>query len=250
MVRIDRLSYAFGTNWALKDISLSLDKGGFLFLTGPSGAGKSTLLRLLHGSLSARRCTRAEVAGFDLKKLRPSQIPMLRRQVSVVFQDFKILPERTVFDNVALALHVRGMARHLVERRVRAVLRVLRLENKSYEKCGRLAGGEQQRVAIARSVVVNPQLILADEPTGNLDPGLSRRLMQVFKQFHTFGTSIIMATHNYDMIDLIPGAKVMHLCDGRMEASRCSDPVPAPDAAPDIRPEDTEYDPAHTGGDA
>ncbi len=247
MVRIERLSYAFGNNWALKDISLSLGKGGFLFLTGPSGAGKTTLLRLLHGNLSARRSARAEVAGFDLKRLRSSQIPLLRRQVSVVFQDFKILPERTVFDNVALALQVRGMARHLVERRVRAVLRVLKLETKSYERCDRLSGGEQQRVAIARSVVVNPQLILADEPTGNLDPGLSRRLMQVFKQFHTFGTSIIMATHNYEMISTIPDAQVLHLLDGSV--TRAGVPHAAPET-PDGQAAAETGHVGHLGDDA
>jgi cell division transport system ATP-binding protein len=221
IVELERVSFNFGSSWALQDVSLALGKGEFLFLTGPSGAGKTTLLKLLYAALPLRRGTRANVCGFDLKRIRRGRVPMLRREIGVVFQDFKILPRRTVFANVAMALEVRGMARHVIERRVRAVLRVLRLENKAYEPCVRLSGGEQQRVAIARSVVVNPKLILADEPTGNLDAGLSRRLMDVFKQFHVYGTSIIMATHSAELLDTVPEAKVLHLQDGRMCTDDC-----------------------------
>ncbi|MDD4951316.1 MAG: cell division ATP-binding protein FtsE [Desulfovibrionaceae bacterium] len=213
MVRVEHLSYNFGSQWALKDVSFSLAKGGFLFLTGHSGAGKTTLLRVLYGALPLIR-GRAVVAGFDLGRLKRRQVPDLRRKVGVVFQDFKILPERSVFENVALALEVRGMGRPLLERRVRAIIRALGLENKSYEPCERLSGGEQQRVAIARSMVVNPELILADEPTGNLDADLAWHLMDIFKQFHTYGTSVIMATHNKTLIDLVPEAEVLHLSQG------------------------------------
>ncbi|WP_338670223.1 cell division ATP-binding protein FtsE [Pseudodesulfovibrio methanolicus] len=215
MVNVERLSYNFGSYWALKDISFTLGKGEFLFLTGHSGAGKTTLLRLLYGALPVNR-GRASVAGFQLNNLKKREIPRLRRKVGVVFQDFKILPERTVFDNVAMALEVRGMPRTHLERRVRAIIRALGLETRSYSLCERLSGGEQQRVAIARSMVANPELILADEPTGNLDVDLTLHLMEIFKQFHTYGTSVIMATHSTEVLDCVPGARILHLQDGRI----------------------------------
>ncbi len=231
MVNVERLSYNFGSYWALKDISFTLEKGEFLFLTGHSGAGKTTLLRLLYGALPVTR-GRAAVAGFQLNTLKKRDIPKLRRKVGVVFQDFKILPERTVFDNVAMALEVRGMPRTHLERRVRAIIRALGLETRSYSLCERLSGGEQQRVAIARSMVANPELILADEPTGNLDVDLTLHLMEIFKQFHTYGTSVIMATHSTEVLECVPGARILHLQDGRI-AGPGGDNGDEPDQFPD-----------------
>lgn len=205
----------FGSQWALKDISFSLGKGEFLFLTGHSGAGKSTLLKLLYGELRLKR-GRAKVCGFDLNKLNRRRLPMLRRRVGVVFQDFKVLPKRSVFDNVAMSLEVRGMARTHLERRVRAIIRAMGLESKSYTPCEFLSGGEQQRVAIARSMVGGPELILADEPTGNLDVDLTMHLMEIFKQFHNYGTSVIMATHSQEVLQCVPDARTLHLECGRM----------------------------------
>ncbi len=215
MVNVDHLSYNFGSYWALKDVSFTLGKGEFLFLTGHSGAGKTTLLRLLYGALPVAR-GRAVVAGLQLNNLKRRHIPLLRRKVGVVFQDFKILPKRTVFENVAIALEVRGMSRTHLERRVRAIIRAMGLEAKSYSPCEHLSGGEQQRVAIARSMVANPELILADEPTGNLDFDLTMHLMEIFKQFHTHGTSIIMATHSREVLECVPDARILHLEDGRI----------------------------------
>jgi cell division transport system ATP-binding protein len=232
MVNVERLSYNFGSYWALKDVSFTLEKGEFLFLTGHSGAGKTTLLRLLYGALPVDR-GRASVAGFQLNNLKKRDIPRLRRKVGVVFQDFKILPERTVFDNVAMALEVRGMPRTHLERRVRAIIRALGLETRSYSLCQRLSGGEQQRVAIARSMVANPELILADEPTGNLDVDLTMHLMEIFKQFHTYGTSVIMATHSTEVLECVPGARILHLQDGRIEENG-----PRADGTPGDLPED------------
>jgi cell division transport system ATP-binding protein len=165
------------------------------------------------------------VAGFTLNRLKKRSLPDLRRNVGVVFQDFKILPRRTVFDNVALALEVRGIPRQVRERRVRAILRALGLENKSYSLCGHLSGGEQQRVAIARSMVGQPSVILADEPTGNLDLDLSLHLMSVFKQFNDFGATILMATHNRDILACVPEARVIHLKDGGIDGA-----APEPEA--------------------
>lgn len=213
MISLRHVSHNFGGHWALKNISLDLGKGEFLFLVGPSGAGKTTLLRLLHGAVVLQR-GQASVCGFDLQGIKPRSIPLLRREVSVVFQDFKILPRRSVFANVALALEVRNMPRPLVERRVRAVLRGLDLEPKASIPCAELSGGEQQRVAVARAVVVGPQLLLADEPTGNLDRELAMRLMTLFLQFHAHGSTIILATHNQELLSCLPEAKTLHIEDG------------------------------------
>lgn len=218
MLKVQHLSHNFGTHWALKNCSFQLEKGDFLFLSGPSGAGKTTLLRLLYASLPVQRGV-VEVAGFDLKKLRSGQVPLLRRQVSVVFQDFKILPHRTVYDNVAIALEVRCLPPQHIDRRVRAVVRGLGLENRIGLLCGELSGGEQQRVAVARSIVVNPQILLADEPTGNLDPELSRRMMDIFKQFHTYGTTVVLATHSPELIAQHPKARLLRLDDGKITAA-------------------------------
>lgn len=215
MLDIQHLSHNFGPHWALKNVSFRLKKGDFLFLCGPSGAGKTTLMRMLYGALPVYRGA-VSVAGFDLKTLKKSQLPALRRQVSVVFQDFKILPKRTVYDNIAIALEVRCLQRLHIDRRVRAVARGLGLENRLHTACGELSGGEQQRVAVARAVVVNPQILLADEPTGNLDPELALRMLDIFKQFHAYGTTVIVATHNRELVERHPGARVLRLDEGKI----------------------------------
>lgn len=230
MLKVRHLSHNYGSHWALKDCTFDLAKGEFLFLSGPSGAGKSTLLRLLHGSLPVQR-GKAEVAGFDLGTMPRGQLPALRRQVSVVFQDFRILPERTAFANIALPLEVRGLEAQVAARRVRAVARALGLENRLDAPCGELSGGEQQRVAVARAIVVNPQVLLADEPTGNLDPDLSLRLMELFMQFHAYGTTVVVATHSPELIRRHPDARLIRLEDGMIteanwpgaEVFRCAD---------------------------
>jgi len=215
MIEFNHVSYNFGSYWALKDVSFKLDKGDYLFLTGPSGAGKTTLLRLLYGALKLTRGA-GSIAGFNLKTLPRRNLAHLRRQVGFVFQDFKILPHRSVFDNVAIALEVRNMSSKHISRRVNAVLRSLKIENKAPYPCGDLSGGEQQRVAIARAIVVNPKVILADEPSGNLDPDLSMRLMHVFDQFHTFGATVVLATHNRDLLQSQPAAKILKIRDGQI----------------------------------
>ena len=193
-------------------------------MSGPSGAGKTTLLKLLYAALPVQR-GQIELAGFNLNTLDYSTIPLLRRQVSVVFQDFKILPDRTVYENVALPLEVRGLPRHTIERRVRAVCRGLGLESRMNIACGSLSGGEQQRVAVSRAVVVNPQVLLADEPTGNLDPDLSHRLMDLFMQFHAHGTTVILATHSKDIAARNPSAKMMRIEDGMITWANWHDAV-------------------------
>jgi cell division transport system ATP-binding protein len=216
MLKLRHVSYAFGSHWVLKNVSFEVDPGEFTFLFGPSGAGKTTLLRLLHGSLSLQRGA-ASVAGFDLGRLNRRMVPRLRRTVSVVFQEFKVLPHKTVRENIALPMLVRGIGRTQIERRTNAICRVLRLEKRMHLPCRGLSGGEQQRVAIARAVVTNPQLLLSDEPTGNLDEELSTRLLEIFRQFNQFGTTIFLATHNRRLLELVPRARVLVLEDGKLE---------------------------------
>ena len=210
MLHIEALSHRFGDREVLHDLTFSLKEGSFAFLTGPSGSGKTTLLRLLHGSLPLQ-AGQAVVAGHDLSGLTPSRLYRLRRDVSVVFQDFKILPERTVADNVALPLVVRGMAKDRLERRLRSALIALRLEEAADRPCGELAGGEQQRVAIARAVVAGPRLMLADEPTGNLDAELSLTVLDILRQFSAHGTAVLMATHNKELVAAVSDARVIRL---------------------------------------
>jgi len=223
MVRVDHLSYNFGSSWALKDVGFELDKGDFMFLIGRSGAGKTTLLRVLHGALPVQR-GRARVAGIELSGVKTRSIYRLRRRVGVVFQDFKILMNRTAFDNVILALDVCGMPRTQGERRVRAVLRSMGLAEKMNTVCREMAGGEQQRVAIARAMVVGPQVLLADEPTGNLDLDLSLHLLKVFKQFQKHGTTVILATHNRELLRAMPEAKILQLKQGQIAGANFAIP--------------------------
>jgi cell division transport system ATP-binding protein len=213
MLTMKHVSYNFRSHWALKDISFEVEQGDLVLITGPSGAGKTTLMRILHGDLPVQR-GEATIAGFDLRRLTASRLPLLRRNVSVVFQDFKILPHRSVAENVALPLEAKGMKPALIRKRVAAALRGLNLREKGDLKCKELSGGEQQRVAVARSIVVNPQVLLADEPTGNLDEDLSNRLLEVFKQFNLHGTTILLATHNRGFESHLPQAKTLQLKDG------------------------------------
>lgn len=221
MISVSRLSYSFGKHMALRDISFSMHQGEFVFLCGPSGAGKTTFMRILHGALPVQR-GKVDVAGYDLNTLPERKKHLLRRDVSVVFQDFKILPTLSVFANVELPLKVRGVPRHIINKRVRAVLRSLHLDKKSFTLCEELSGGEQQRVAVARAIVVKPKLLLADEPTGNLDRELSFRMMDIFQQFHKFGTSVMIATHNQEILDRMSDARIVCIDDGVMHEVRGS----------------------------
>lgn len=196
MIEVQGLRHCFGRREVLRDLTFSLEKGGFAFLTGPSGAGKSTLLRILHGSLPLQE-GRAVAAGHDLAGLRPSKLHQLRRDVAMVFQDFKILPERSVADNVALPLVVRGTPAARIKRRVSSALTALRLTELANRPCAELAGGEQQRVAIARAVVTDPTILVADEPTGDLDRYSAEEILNLIDRLNReAGKTIIMVTHD------------------------------------------------------
>jgi cell division transport system ATP-binding protein len=185
--------------YALRDLSLTIDKGEFMFLTGPSGAGKSTFLRLLlreelpsEGDL--------KVLGRDLQSLRPSQVQAFRRSVGFVFQEFRLIPRFSVFQNVAFVMRVLGLPLATQQRKTFQVLKWVGLQHRMNSFPEELSGGEQQRVAIARALVNDPQLVLADEPTGNLDPDLSLEIMNLFREINARGTTVVVATHDRELI--------------------------------------------------
>ena len=199
---------------ALLDVSFHLGKGEMAFLTGHSGAGKSTLLKLI---AAIERCSRGQllVDGQNLNRLNDRQIPYLRRKLGLIFQDYKLLFDKTVFDNIALPLVVAGVGPHEIARRVRAALDKVGLLGKENKYPLALSGGEQQRIGIARAVVNKPALILADEPTGNLDPELSAEIMYLFEQFKQVGVTVLIATHDIDLVGKL-NHKVLRLEHGRL----------------------------------
>lgn len=199
---------------ALAEVSFNLEPGEFVFLTGPSGAGKSTLMKL---AIAMERSTRGQVLldGQNLNHLPARKIPELRRKVGVVFQNHQLLFDRSVFHNVALPLEIAGNPPSEVKRRVRAALSKVGLSDKERDWPVTLSGGEQQRVGIARAVVHRPPLLLADEPTGNLDPELSREIMSLFQQFSQLGVTVMIATHDLNLVREIPAHR-LHLQSGRL----------------------------------
>jgi cell division transport system ATP-binding protein len=203
---------------ALADLTLHVKKGEFVFLTGPSGAGKSTLVKLL---LCAEKPTSGQILVFgrNVAKIRASRIPYLRRNVGVVFQDFKLLPGRTVAENVAFPLEVRGVTAREVRRRVLAILKTLGLEEKEDRLPPALSGGEQQRVAIARALVGDPALLLADEPTGNLDPDRTLEVMDLLHAANARGTTVIVATHDRSLLERYR-KRIITLEGGRVTSDR------------------------------
>lgn len=180
---------------ALRDITLTIGQGEFVYLVGPSGAGKSSLIRLLYREEEASRGT-IKVGQYRLNRMKKRQIPILRRSIGVVFQDYKLLNNKTVYENVAFAMEVIGERRKVIKRRVKEVLKLVGLQHKERSFPRQLSGGEQQRVAIARALVNKPRVLIADEPTGNLDPEISEEIMNLLERINEQGTTIIMATHN------------------------------------------------------
>ena len=193
--------YGNGTT-ALRGVSVSVESGEFAYIVGPSGAGKSTFIKLLYreekidkGSLT--------VADFNLAKIKKKDVPMLRRSVGVVFQDYKLLPRKTVFENIAYAMEVIGEKPRNIKKRVMEVLDLVGLKHKIRSFPNELSGGEQQRIAIARAIVNNPKVLIADEPTGNLDPENSWEIMNLLERINLQGTTILMATHNSQIVNTL-----------------------------------------------
>lgn len=185
---------------ALNGISLKIDDGEFVFLVGPSGSGKSTIIKLLTAELEPTAGS-VLVNGFVLEKIRPRAIPYLRRTLGVIFQDFRLIENKTVYDNVAFAMRVIGAGEGAIKKRVPYVLDLVGLENKGRRLPHELSGGEQQRVAIARALVNNPSIIIADEPTGNLDPSRSLEIMMLLEQINALGTTVMVVTHEKELVN-------------------------------------------------
>lgn len=219
MIRFDRVSKRYpGGHDGLRGVTLNIEEGELVFLTGHSGAGKSTLLRLIP-LLERPSGGRLVVAGVDLNDVPRRRIPLLRQRVGVTFQDHRLLHDRTVFDNVALPLAIAGLPQREQARRVRAALDKVGLLRKEKADPVTLSGGEQQRVGIARAVVHRPPVLLADEPTGNLDPELSAEIMQLFASFQQIGTTILIATHDLPLVEA-QGDRVVTLSEGELVDDR------------------------------
>ena len=215
MIRFNNVvkKYPNGT-MALKGLSFELKDGEFAFLVGPSGAGKSTILSLLTaeepisgGSLM--------VNGYNLNTIRPKQVPYLRRSLGIVFQDFRLIPNKTVYDNMAFAMRIIGASPKEMKRRIPYVLELVGLKGKENRYPGELSGGEQQRVAIARALVNNPNTIIADEPTGNLDPDRSLEIMTLLERINALGTTVLVVTHEKALVNHF-NKRVIHIEDGRV----------------------------------
>ncbi|MDR0199829.1 MAG: cell division ATP-binding protein FtsE [Streptococcaceae bacterium] len=193
--------YSNGTT-ALRNISIDIPAGEFAYIVGPSGAGKSTFIKLLYRELKIDKGT-AKIAGYNLLKIKNRQVPLLRRAVGVVFQDYKLLPRKTVYENIAYAMEVVGKRPYEIRKRVMEVLDLVGLKHKVRAFPNELSGGEQQRIAIARSIANSPKLLIADEPTGNLDPENSWEIMNLLERINLQGTTILMATHNSQIVNTL-----------------------------------------------
>ncbi|MCP9486622.1 MAG: cell division ATP-binding protein FtsE [Gaiellaceae bacterium MAG52_C11] len=215
MIVFERVTKIYEPNVsALNDVSFAIDKGEFVFVVGASGSGKSTMIRLLLKELEPTS-GRVVVGGRDLTRLKRSRVPLLRRNVGCVFQDFKLLPNRTAGGNIAYALKVQGESKASIRRNVPEVLSLVGLSDKTGSLPEELSGGEQQRVSIARAVVNHPPLLICDEPTGNLDPDTSVGIMQLLYRINRAGTTILMVTHDREMVDKMR-KRVIALEDGRL----------------------------------
>lgn len=221
MIRLQDVTKVYeGGTVAVRDATLNVQKGEFIFLVGPSGSGKSTLIRLM---LRQDDVTRGSiwVAGKDVTKMPSWKVPFLRRSIGTVFQDFKLLPNKTVAENVAFALEVLGRPRSVIKRQVGQVLDLVGLDGKADRKPKQLSGGEQQRVSIARAFVNRPPIMLADEPTGNLDPATSVGIMRLLDRINRTGTTIVMATHDHAIVDAMR-RRVVQLEAGRIVRDQSS----------------------------
>ena len=215
MIQFSGVSKYYDKEIIFKNISFTIEKGDLVYVTGPSGVGKTTLLKLIYCAELPDE-GHINVAGWDLKKLRQGTIPYLRRNIGVVFQDFRLLPNKTVFDNIALTLKIQDMHPKEIKENVDEVLKDIRLKHKSYLFPLQLSGGEQQRVVIARAIVSRPSVLLADEPTGNLDSDTSAAIMKLFKEINAKGATVLIATHNETLFQG-SGRRTIHLMDSQIE---------------------------------
>jgi len=198
MIQFENVTKEYELQTALRDVTCSIEKGEMVFLTGPSGSGKTTMLRLVYLAELPDQGN-IMIAGWETGSLKKSSIPFVRRNIGVVFQDFRLLDNRNIFENIALALRIRGFAEREIKTRVYEALKTVNLRHKADSYPRRLSGGEQQRIVIARAIVAEPTVLLADEPTGNLDPDTAEDVLKTFKEIHAKGTTILIATHNREL---------------------------------------------------
>jgi len=216
IVQFENVGLRYGTGpETLSDVSFTLATGAFYFLTGASGAGKTSLLKLLY---LAQRPTRGTIRlfGEDAVTLPRSRLPGFRRRIGVVFQDFRLVPHLSAWDNIALPLRLSGVPEADIEAPVREMLAWVGLSGRARSKPPTLSGGEQQRIAIARAVIGRPEMLVADEPTGNVDPDMAERLLHLFDSLNRLGTTVVVATHDFDLLSRIPNAHMMRIEGGRV----------------------------------
>lgn len=218
IIQLIHVSKCYDRRPALSDVTIEIEKGEFVLLTGPSGAGKSTLLRMLIGEEQPDE-GQIFVHGRNVTKLKPSEVPYLRRKIGTVFQDFRLLSKKSVFDNVALPLVVQGVSEKDIRRKVTEALRAVSVDHKKDQPPSSLSAGEQQRVCIARAIVNGPVVLLADEPTGNLDPERTGEIIELFKLINARGTTVIVATHDPQVMKQI-NRRVVTLVDGVLTPER------------------------------
>lgn len=215
MLIMSNVSKVYGSGAAaLQNVNVHIAPGEFVFVVGPSGAGKSTFIKMLFREVLPTAGS-IFVNGVDILQLQPQEIPFMRRQLGIIFQDYRLLPDRTVYENVAFAMQVIEAPHRKIKRRVMNVLDLVGLRRRAGAFPGELSGGEQQRIAIARAIVNDPLLVIADEPTGNLDPETSWDIMEIFKEINATGTTIVMATHDKDIVDGM-GKRVIAIEKGRI----------------------------------
>lgn len=207
VIEFQDTSVVYEGKLVLDQINFKLENGEFVYLIGQTGAGKSSFLKMIYRDVIPYE-GRVFVDGVDISKLKPRDVPFLRRKLGIVFQDFQLLQDRNVYDNVAFALQVTGNSRKFIKQRVMEVLSMVGLSNKRSQMPDELSGGEQQRVVIARALANEPRIMLADEPTGNLDPEVSNSIMELFKTINNRGMAILMVTHNYDLVKNFPNRTI------------------------------------------
>ena len=217
IIQIFHVYKKYGGKNALTDVTLDIPKNDSLLISGPSGAGKTTLLKLLYLYEKAS-AGQILVDGMNLARISRKRIPFLRRKLGIIFQDYKLIPTKTVFDNVAIVLEAMGKKRRLIRKKVKSVLRTVGMEERINSFPPILSGGEQQRVAVARAVVGDPIIILADEPTGSLDSDSANIIIELLKKFHTRGTTLVIATHDKELLNKI-GGRIVHLKQGCLQPS-------------------------------
>jgi cell division transport system ATP-binding protein len=213
MLSFDNVEFHYKNQPVFTNLNMELDYGEFVFVIGKSGIGKSTLMQLIYMNLFPLSGT-VRIAEYDSQTIKPSQIPLLRRKIGVIFQDFKLLPDRNVYQNLAYVMKVTGISSKEIKKRINEALSEVGLSHKRLNKPHELSGGEQQRVAIARAIINDPILVLADEPTGNLDPETSAEILALLKKINKRGTAVLVVTHNYDIVKKA-NERVIKLDDGR-----------------------------------